>query len=83
MPPTQRAVRFAFWLLRVRRGDVFKRFVGYFTRLPDMASEIVQQTADHAVRGRDTEDADSVGGFSQREMDAITGFIHIMNEATR
>ena len=42
---------------------------------PDALNETLNQILDHMLRGTDREDKDSVGGWSQRELDMFVGTI--------
>lgn len=50
-----------------------------FTMLKDHAQDdmdnLLMDTCNHILFGNDTEDEDSVGGFSQREIDLVTGLL--------
>lgn len=59
------------WVRR-RRGR--EGLMAYFKRMSKQAGfveDFVEQTAVHIESGRDREDRDSVGGLSQREVDAL------------
>jgi hypothetical protein len=44
-----------------------------------VVENLIDQTARHARFGTDREDNDSVGGFSQREVDALAQLLGIMH----
>lgn len=57
-----------FVSLRGARGRV--AFIKeHYRREPQKALALWKQTADHVLKGKDREDRDSVGGWSQREID--------------
>lgn len=57
------------------RGRVVERLTYVLTRHPDMAADIICATINHIKHGKDTEDRDSYGGFSQREFDLMVGIL--------
>lgn len=59
------------WFLR-KRDNTLNRLRMVYSRMPDIATDLIIQTADHVRKGKDTEDAKSVGGLSQRETDLLT-----------
>jgi hypothetical protein len=51
-----------------------------FERNPAISIGSITATVQHLLHGRDTEDKDSVGGFSQRELDLIAAFLDLTEE---
>lgn len=68
-----RTFRFFLWLIRRVRGKagVFAFFEQLQKRSQETIDEFLEQTVMHIMNGEDTEDADSVGGLSQRELDLL------------
>jgi hypothetical protein len=65
-------------LLKKIRGE---EYIFYFFNLldkvyPKGVEEALYETARHIVNGKDTEDEDSVGGWSQREIDLLLSTIN-------
>lgn len=64
------------WLIRrTYTASAFQRISMWFERMPDVAGDVVNDTANHMIFGKDTEDQNSAGGFSQRELDMIVSFL--------
>lgn len=55
-------------------------FSGIYKIMPDEITDMLHHTNIHVVFGQDTEDEDSVGGFSQREIDLIVNVIEEIND---
>jgi hypothetical protein len=70
-----------FWVLRRIRGKQgLYNFVAILSQIyPRAIDGIIADTAKHMLDGRDTEDADSVGGFSQRELNLIVRYLNSQN----
>lgn len=49
-------------------------FIELQKREPNTCRQLILQTANHCLRDKDREDKDSVGGFSQREIDLFLNF---------
>lgn len=77
--PKERSIRAAMWLAEKRRKTKYQLMMGIFQRYPSLATAIIEATADHILLGEDTEDADSVGGLSQREFDAVSGLLLVIS----
>jgi hypothetical protein len=58
------------WLMMYRRNDQGLR----------LAEGVIEDTARWAVDGMDQEQPDSAGGFSQRELNYISGLIDLVGE---
>jgi hypothetical protein len=65
------AVKVISWRHREPKHAAYLRMFIMGERGLNLAKEIRAQTVQHILQGRDTEDADSVGGFSQREINII------------
>lgn len=61
------------WVLRLREPR-FLRLAAFYSRMPDMASELVEDTARWAITGRDS-NVSSRGGFCQAELDQLEGLL--------
>ncbi len=68
-----KASKATVWLIRLVRGQTgvenFLRFL--WKKSPDTVHVMHYETALHSVYGKDAEDSDSVGGWSQREIDLL------------
>lgn len=69
------------WLVRLLRK--YKEGVGVFHLFnylnksnPKEIDKCIEDTIYHIVKGEDDEDSDSVGGWSQREIDLILSRVH-------
>lgn len=67
------ALRPLLWIVRITRGEAG---VGHLLRRlqqrnPDIFGLFWRQTLAHLLHGRDVEDRDSAGGYSQRELDQL------------
>ena len=73
--PQDLTIRFFNWITGGRFSKVL------IMRLPpEEIAHMWRQTIDHIVSGKDTEDRDSVGGWSQREMDIFYSIINRHNQ---
>lgn len=63
-------LRLGLWLVGLR-GEARKAFflAELYRQDPAGALTLWEQTCSHVLKGKDREDADSVGGWSQREID--------------
>ena len=65
------------WLLKRARG--YKGAYAFMIRTsadhPQQFKAFWEDTSNHILNGKDTEDTDSVGGYSQREVNMIDGWI--------
>ncbi|MEA3537650.1 MAG: hypothetical protein U9R73_00805 [Pseudomonadota bacterium] len=66
------AVRILRW---IRPRDYVRRLELFYHSNPAEASHLLLMTAQHIVAGKDTVDRDSVGGFSQAEIDQLVSII--------
>ncbi len=62
-----------FWFVRKARGraGMHRFFALLHRRHPEITRQWIADTARHITEGHDTEDDDSIGGWSQREIDAL------------
>lgn len=63
---------------RNRPAVAIAKLRGFYVRLPNEAAHLITETARHMRHGKDREDADSVGGFSQREFDLIVAVLKMV-----
>lgn len=63
------------WIIRRRRAPL-QRLRVLYARSPNLADDLIKDTAKHMRHGHDREDATSVGGFSQREMNLMDYIIY-------
>lgn len=72
------SARILLWLFRWRSGlDNSDALLFFLHGSPRFADDLIKQTADWAIRGKDTYDSkNSVGGFCQREVDALYVLIY-------
>jgi hypothetical protein len=69
-------IRSAMWIGRIiHRVDRFDQALLMLSKFPKVARETIENTARHALSGKDREDRNSVGGFSQREINLITDML--------
>lgn len=71
------------WLLRKVRGTagVLGLFYILHTKRPDWTKEMMLETIEHMLTGKDHTDPLSFGGWSQREIDALTSRVTFSNDA--
>lgn len=75
MLPSQRWVRFCVWLVKKRHGlDTYAAWSMVLGRAPNVADELIGQTADWIVGGKDA-DGEGVGGLNQREVEDLARII--------
>lgn len=74
MLPRGWALRFMFWFAKKRHGqNAMSLLVSIFQKKsPESVQAFWDQTITHIRTGKDREDRDSVGGFSQREINLVT-----------
>lgn len=71
MIPRQWWLRAIMWLVKKRHGyDTFEAWAHVCLKAPEIADELLEQTIDWIVSGKDA-DGEGVGGFNQREADAL------------
>lgn len=76
MIPSQWWVRFSVWLAKKRHGlDTFDAWALLLTRLPSVADESIEQTAQWIVSGKDAS-GEGIGGLDQKEVDTVGLLIH-------
>lgn len=63
--------RVLFWLMK-RSRNPFGVLSHFYTSQPEEARHLLTETARHIRHGKDREEASSVGGFSQREVNIMT-----------
>lgn len=71
-------VKLCFWI--IEKCDKFRsgaraEFFRKIHQDTNVGGESLQQLVDHILTGKDTEDKDSVGGFSQREIDLLVSIL--------
>ena len=73
MQPTQAWVGVLVWVAKRRGKASLQKFLEITDGQPNstFVRDVYVQTIRHIIHGKDREDRDSVGGFSQREMDLI------------
>lgn len=81
MAPTQLMVKFALWIVRKRGLRDYDFWMDYYKRQPKEATNTIEQTVTHIVEGQDREEASSVGGFSQREVNTLANVIALTSGA--
>jgi hypothetical protein len=78
MVPQQWWVRLPLWIA-VRRGmSRFDFWKVFYDHQPKFALDLLEATARHAIDGVDREQPNSVGGFSQREINFLANTIAIV-----
>lgn len=60
-------------------GAYLRLYTAPHREAPKVVEAVIEHTAHHARFGTDREDNDSVGGFSQREIDALAQLLGIMH----
>lgn len=79
----QKLMKIPLWFdIPLRIISFFKKSQDYkqivyllFLKNPNLADALITDTTDHMKYGKDTEDKDSVGGFSQREINIIENIL--------
>lgn len=66
--------RILFWLIKTRRNALVG-LVHFYNSQPSEARHLLTETARHIRHGVDREQASSVGGFSQREVNIMTAIL--------
>jgi hypothetical protein len=75
----------AWFGMRMRRMTPFQAYLVIFHTFLQKDREVVREALTgvvrHCLRGTDLEDEDSVGGWSQREIDLLTSKVTFSNDA--
>lgn len=72
------SVRFAVWMrIKVRRHNSHDVYKSLFADFPQLVDPLLRTTAAHIIVGKDTSSEDSVGGFSQREVNLLSTLVAI------
>jgi len=70
--------RVLFWLIKTRRNALVG-LVHFYENQHEEARHLLTETARHIRHGKDREEASSVGGFSQREVNIMTAILRAAN----
>lgn len=68
-------LRIIFWIVRKRRKNFIIQIA---KKSPQILDEWVNQTIHHMINGKDVEDKNSAGGFSQREINILKLILDIV-----
>jgi hypothetical protein len=71
-------IRIGMWRNRCGAGRVW---LSVYTRKPEMARELIEQTADWIIHGKDRTDPHSAGGFNQAEVDKMLWLLSVTRAA--
>jgi hypothetical protein len=73
-------LRIPIWLRSLVGTEPFVIYTAVLHKYPLLVSSILAQTYEWAINGHDRDDPLSAGGFSQREIDMITGMLELAEE---